>query len=310
MMFLVSVIWGVAGPVIKFTLNDFPPLIFLTYRFAISSTVALIYLSLTKERFPSTPKRLGAVFLYSILAVTLGLGLIFFGFEKTTSLTGSTLSSLAPLMMVVAGAIVLKEHVTKNERVGIAITFLGTLFLVASPLITNGKTQFEVFGRIEGNALLVFGHIIDVGGALLMKIILRHKISPAMLTHLSFIIGLLTIGALTFYVYSPQIIWQTITTASLTSHLGVWFMALFSGTLAYTLRNRAVKTIEVSEAAIFSYLYPLWAAPLALLWLGEKITPVFLLSAAVIAIGVVIAEYKRRQKKTKRHRRHRRRRMV
>lgn len=305
-MLAVSVIWGVAGPVIKFTLSDFPPLIFLAYRFSLSSMVALIYLSLTHEQLPGTSKRLGAVLLYSLLAVVLGLGLIFFGFEKTTSLTGSMLSSLGPLMTIAGGAILLREHVTKTEKIGIGITFLGTLLLVVSPLVTNGKTRLEVFGRIEGNALLVLGNIIDVGGALLMKIILRHKVSPAMLTHLSFIIGFLVVGPLAFYIHSPQTVWQTLTAAPLASHLGVWFMALVSGTIAYLLRNRAVKTIEVSEAAIFSYLYPLWAAPLSLFWLGETITPVFLAAAAVIIVGVVIAEHKRRKAKSRRRDRHRR----
>ena len=37
LLLVVSIIWGVAGPVIKFTLGYFPPIIFLTYRFALAS---------------------------------------------------------------------------------------------------------------------------------------------------------------------------------------------------------------------------------------------------------------------------------
>ncbi|PJA42810.1 EamA family transporter, partial [Candidatus Woesebacteria bacterium CG_4_9_14_3_um_filter_39_10] len=33
LLLIVAVIWGIAGPVIKFTLGGFPPLLFLTYRF-------------------------------------------------------------------------------------------------------------------------------------------------------------------------------------------------------------------------------------------------------------------------------------
>ena len=72
-------------------------------------------------------------------------------------------------------------------------------------------------------------------------------------------------------------------------------MAIVSGSLAYYLFNKAQKTIEISEASVFSYLYPLFSAPLAVLWLGESITPVFIIGGIIIAIGVTIAEVKKKR---------------
>ncbi|HEB14007.1 MAG TPA: EamA family transporter, partial [candidate division WWE3 bacterium] len=46
------------------------------------------------------------------------------------------------------------------------------------------------------------------------------------------------------------------------------------------------------EAALFLYLEPVFAAPLAYLWLGESITPTFIIGAAVIAAGVILTEYR------------------
>ena len=82
MMLLVSIIWGVAGPVIKYTLDYFPPLVFLSYRFAISTIIALLYFTWTKERVPTSPKKFGGILLYSLLAVPVGLGFIFFGLDR------------------------------------------------------------------------------------------------------------------------------------------------------------------------------------------------------------------------------------
>ncbi len=292
MLLLVSIIWGIAGPVIKFTLGEFPPLIFLSYRFAISSVIALVYFSTTRTHLPTKSKDFGLVTLYGLFSVTIALGLLFFGFDKTTSLTGSLLTAMAPLAVVVTGAMFLKEHVTGRERLGISIAFAGTLFTVIAPLF-NGAAG-DLIGSIEGNGLIVASIVVDTIATLLVKVILRTRISAETLTHLSFIIGFLTIGPLALFFYPWQAIISTIMHASLLAHAGVWFMAILSGTLAYTLRNKAVKTIEVSEASIFSYLYPLWAAPLAVLWLGEKLTLPFLVGAGVIAIGVTIAEYKKK----------------
>ena len=70
-------------------------------------------------------------------------------------------------------------------------------------------------------------------------------------------------------------------------------MAFLSGSLAYYLGNKAQKTIEIGDAAVFSYLYPIFSTPLAVLWLGEKITPMFIIGGIIITIGVVMAEIKK-----------------
>lgn len=303
-LLIVSIIWGAAGPVIKFTLHDFPPLVFLTYRFALSSIIACVYFSRIKEKVSINPKTIFPMLLYSLLAVTFGLGLLFFGFDKTSSLSGSLISAMAPLALVIASAEFLKERVTHAERLGIGLAFAGTIITVVGPLfIKDGALSF---GAFEGNMLIVASLIVDTIAAILVKVIMRRGISPAFLTHVSFMIGLMTIAPIAIASSTLGGIAGYIFRAPLSAHLGVWYMAILSGTLAYTLRNRAVKSIEVSETAVFSYLYPLWAAPLSLWWLGETITQQFFIGAGLIAIGVLIAEYKR-SKRIGRHQRRRRR---
>ncbi|PIP57395.1 hypothetical protein COX03_03365, partial [Candidatus Woesebacteria bacterium CG22_combo_CG10-13_8_21_14_all_39_10] len=52
LLLIVAVIWGIAGPVIKFTLGGFPPLLFLTYRFGLSTLVAVILFAFLGFHFP------------------------------------------------------------------------------------------------------------------------------------------------------------------------------------------------------------------------------------------------------------------
>lgn len=297
-MLIVSVIWGFAGPVIKFTLHDFPPLVFLSYRFAISSTIAFIYFSYTKSKF-SAKTNWGQIFLYSFLGVTLGLGLLFFGFDKTTSLTGSLLSSSAPIMLVIAGALFLHERVAKHEKTGITIAFLGTLFIVLAPFLATRAGV--ALGSVEGNTLIMLSILVDTFASILVKFIVREHTSPVTLTHISFIFGFITLFPIAVAFHSIDGLLYVIRSAPLSAHLGVWYMALLSGTLAYTLRNKAVKSIEVGETAVFTYLYPLWAAPLALFWLGETINGYFWVGATIIALGVIIAEYKKRSTKRRKY---------
>lgn len=298
LLLIVSIIWGVAGPVIKFTLNDIPPLIFLTYRFAVSSIAAFVFWSIHPPRIRHFSGKLFHIILYSVLNVSLGLGLLFFGFDKTSSIMGTVISATGPILTTIAGALLLHEHVTGMERAGISIALFGTLLTVIGPIfLGDGKTMIS---SVEGNILIIASLLAGAGGAVVAKVSLRERISPFTLASLSFLIGFLTLLPITLWQYSLEEIVRTIASAPLSAHLGVWYMALLSGTLAYTLQNRAMRTIEVGEASIFGYLMPIWAAPLAVFWLGESLTFPFMIGGTIIAIGVVIAEYKRRSRKPKR----------
>jgi drug/metabolite transporter (DMT)-like permease len=71
-------------------------------------------------------------------------------------------------------------------------------------------------------------------------------------------------------------------------------MAVFSGTIAYTLNNLGQKTIELSEAALFAYIYPIFSAILAVVLLQEKLTPVAVIGSVITFAGVLLAEIKKK----------------
>jgi drug/metabolite transporter (DMT)-like permease len=56
-----------------------------------------------------------------------------------------------------------------------------------------------------------------------------------------------------------------------------------------------VRKIEVSEAALYGYLQPVFALPAAYLLLGELPTRYFLLGGVLIGVGVLLTEYKKHQ---------------
>src|SRR5258706_14000934 len=108
---LVTIIWGIAGPVIKLTLKELPPFIFLTYRFLISGIIALPILSLTHFKFH---KEFGVnvkIIASAVLNTTGALGLLFWGIEKTSLLQSSLIIVFGPVLSVISGYYLLKVHV-------------------------------------------------------------------------------------------------------------------------------------------------------------------------------------------------------
>ncbi len=285
-----AAIWGAATPIIKFTLGGVSALTFLTYRFALSAGLALLSLPFGGLKLPPSPRPRILSFLYGFLVSTVSLGLLFLGLEKTTVLDSTLITMIGPLLILAAGALFFRERITRQERFGIGVALFGTLLTTLEPLLQNGTA----ISQLKGNLLIILYLIANTAAVVLVKELMRLGVSAVSLTNLSFLIGFLTILPLTVLTSGGANLVSAISSLAPPYHLGVLYMALISGSLAYALWTRAQKTIEVGEAALFSYLYPLFSAPLAIFWLKERVTLTFLAGAIIVAVGVFIAEWKGR----------------
>lgn len=289
-LLIVSLIWGMAAPIIKYTLEGFSPGIFLTYRFFISAIIAIFFFIFFGIKLPKDKKTIIFVLLYGLIFTSIGLGLLFLGINKTSSIDSNLISAMSPIVIAIAGVLFLKEHVTKKESMGFLIALTGTFIMIVEPVFKNGAS----FGGLEGN-LLVFASVISGAfTSVLSKKILRKGVDAITVTNLSFIVG--------FIAFAPFILpsmfntnFQAITSVPFSYHLGVFYMAALSGTFAYILWHRAQKSIEISEVGLFAYLYPVFGIPLAVVWLNEKITIPIIIGSIIIAIGVFLAEYKKKR---------------
>lgn len=292
MLLLVSLIWGAASPIVKNTLTWFDPWLFLTYRFFLSTLIAIPYLFVMQTPFPKkTPDKI-LLLATSIVSAPLSLFLFFEALTKTTALSGSLITAAGPLFLIFGGFLFFRDRIRSHEKLGIIITITGTLFTVFGPLLLNG--QMDTLGNFEGNAIMLLAVLTDIIAALLSKEAMKKGINPTLVAQFQFIVGFIIFVPLLLSRQSAESAITTLINAPLAAHLGAIFMAVFSGTIAYTMRNIALKTTEVSESAIYQYLQPLWSAILAVLWLHESITSSYIIGGIVIAIGVVIAEQKKK----------------
>ncbi len=285
-LLIVAIIWGVAVVIIKYTLGGFSPLIFLTYRFFISTVIAIIFFLFVGFKPPKDRKTLLLTLFNGFLISTVSLGLLFLGTNNTTSIDANLISSITPILVAVAGVLFLNEKVTKRESVGILIALTGTIITIIGPSLGNGKTSFF------GNLLVLASVIVTVATAVFAKIVLRNKVDPLFATNVSFIVGFITLVPFA----ARELLdsnFKVITSVPFGFQVGVFYMAILSGTLAYFLWHKAEKSIEIGEVNLIAYLYPIFGTPLSIFWLKEKVTTFFLAGLVVIAIGVFLAEWKK-----------------
>jgi len=338
---LAVMIWGIATPVIKATVEYVPPFSFLAIRFWISCIIALpmsiYYLSKVKLNKTRTRYLLTASFIGHIAA----LSLYFTGLNRTGSVEASLISSLAPLVVAVMGFFILKEIIKRKQIEGILIAFLGTLIIVFEPL-----PKIALFG----NLLFVSGMIFDSFYSIYVKKYLAEDkvITAFMQISLSFVFAAIVFTPLAvieqygYYNKSTELSQQECTIADIdkfqnnsgvlcdnvgchtiknpeyycmiaqehenfaqftttniqkylsqSTKYGIIYMALISGLLGYVLYVMGLKYIEASEAAVFYYLQPLFGVPIAIIFLKESITSIFIIGAILVAFGIILAERKK-----------------
>jgi len=296
-LLLVSAIWGVASPVIKYTLNFLSPYAFLFWRFLLTSAVFLPFFIHFVKSHPLKLNHLPKLAFLGFLGTPLTLILLFLGYEKTTSIDGIIISATAPIFIVLGGALFLKEKVTKLEKIGLVIALVGSLTTVAQPLLEGKALASQNF---EGN-VLVFGSVLSWTAFTLLSKKEFPNYHPFVIAAFCFFIGLLTITPL--FLFEQKSPLPTLTSRP-TSHFspsllinhpafpGILYMSLLSSVIAYTLYEYGLSLIEASEATLFAYLQPIFAAPLSFFWLNESISRAFLAGTSLIIIGIFLTEYK------------------
>jgi drug/metabolite transporter (DMT)-like permease len=279
-----ALIWGFAPPIIKYTLNFVNPVEFLFIRFLIVSIIILPFFVIKFKEHPFKIKDLPLLLLVALCGTSFTLGLLFWGLSKTSAMDSAVIAATCPLMIVAAGAIFLKEIITKQEKIGLGFAFLGTMIAVVSPLF-NGKMFHS--GNITGNLLIFLSNITWASYSILSKKLTK-KYPSFNITAFSFFVGLITFLPLFLIQNSSLII-------KIPAIPGILYMSLFGSIIAYFTYTYGFSLIEASEATLFTYLQPLFTAPLAVLWLKEAIYLPFIIGAVFIALGVFLTEYKKKR---------------
>lgn len=274
-----------SSPIIKQSLSDISVFQFLFIRFVIA-TILFSPIFLSNYQKPAKPLSLKLILLLSILGTPLTLIPLFLGLQLTTSLEASFISAMNPIFIIIGGVILLREIISKREEVGLAITLFGTLFLAFEPLILHANTVSVSF---LGNSLILLSNFFWAIFVLLSK---RVKADPLTVSMFSFFISIPFFFVLTL-LYTPT---QSLIIPPLSSFAfyGILYMAICGSIIGFWTRSAGQESIQASEAAIITYLQPLFALPLSYFWLHEPVSPALIISLAIVALGVFISETRKK----------------
>lgn len=287
---LMVLIWGVNYSLMKRTFAEIPPHPFNALRMLVSTPVFLAAIVIAR-RAARRGVAVSRIFYTDTPFTTsdkwrlLGCGLVghflyqsaFVAGVAATSVSNSALIvGATPVVVAIASAALGHERIGRLHWLGAATSAFGIYLVVGHGAALGGA-------HLKGD-LLVIASVACWGAYSLgaARLIQRH--SPLFVTGMTFAIGCGPYVLATL----PQSLaldWAALPAWVYASAIG---SSLFALCLAYVIWYTGIQAIGVARTSLYSNLVPVAAMAFAVLWLGERITPVKAVGTAAVLTGLFL----------------------
>lgn len=277
---LVTFLWSTSWVLIKFALDEIPPLIFAGLRYMLAFLILLP--GLWRHRFEVRELLITEWVRLIVLGVvfyTLTQGGQFLTLAHLDAVTFSLLLSFTPVLVALFGIVALREVPSLVQWGGILLFLVGVV-VYFYPLSVSGEEALGLglagFTVCANAAAAVLGRSVNRGST----------IPPLLVTTISMGVGatcLLGIGLAV----------QTMPAVSLAGWASIVWLAVVSTALAFTLWNRSLQRLSAVESSVINNTMLAQIAVLAWLFLGERITPRDVVGLVLAMAGILIAQVRR-----------------
>jgi drug/metabolite transporter (DMT)-like permease len=270
----ISAMWGSAYLFIKLLVNDVPPFALAAMRTGVAAlALALMFLSMRQRLNISRGQWLDMLVLGTtngwLPNVLTALALLEIESAKAGMINAST-----PLFTMLLAHIWMRDEKLQATKVFWLIVGFAGIFLLIGPEAVLGAT-----GSLVGHLLIVGVAVCYAVGTVYGR--WRRPANPAHLA-LGQLVCASVPAALISLAIEPNwhIDWQPLTVFS------VLTLGIFCSALPAVLYLNLLRRSQATDAAMVSYLVPVWAAALGVLVLGEPLTWSAVVGCAVVLLGV------------------------
>ena len=213
-----------------------------------------------------------------VVGYGISLGFQFVGTNLSTAANGALVTSATPAFVLVFAAWILSERITSRRLLALGLSTLGVV-IVLDP--RNARLSPDLFW---GNISLIAAALTWALYSVLIRKMTRDlPVLPVSL--LTFLGGLpLTIPASFLELKS-----MGLDSVNFGVVLGILYVGVISTGLAMFLWNTAFARLEAGVASLTFFAQPIVGAGLGALFLGEQLTPLFLIGGVMIGLGLILA---------------------
>ncbi|MCP4357145.1 MAG: EamA family transporter [Chloroflexi bacterium] len=293
----VTFLWSTSWVLIKFGLEEIPPLTFAGLRYMLAFLTLLPFLwrqpdlakngEATSESVFRLPSSLTSLTRNDWLRL-LGLGVVFYALTQGSQFVAlayapavsiTLILSFTAVVVALLGILFLGERPNGGQWLGMLLALVGAIVYFYP--FGLAQAQFigivaAVVGMLANSVSAVLGRYVNRGGA----------IRPLTVTVVS-----MGIGALVLLV--GGIIWQGLPALRWQSWAIIGWLAVVNTAVAFTLWNHTLRTLSAMESTVVNNTMTVQIAILALLFLGETINGRELLGLAAVIAGTLLVQVRR-----------------
>lgn len=276
LLIVMAVVGGSTSPLAKYTLQVFPPVTYIFFRFLIAAMIILPFAWNEMKRL----KRNELLSLVGLsLLATVNIFLFTYGIHLTSAIVGQTLYVGVPVMAILATYILHTEPITSRKVGGIVLGFIGSLSIILLPAWEKGAI---IGGNIWGNLLIMIAVISFTFYSVLSKRYLKQHLPIVVTAMFMLTTCIVSFLILPFEMATTGSWW---TRLRWPSTLSILYLGVMGTGLFYYIYQYAIKKVGSIMATLLFYLLPVTSFLWAYLLLGEVITVEFILGAILVFSG-------------------------
>lgn len=270
-------IWGGMYVVSKVVLEVIPPFSLLAIRLILGAgTLGVVLLFRRGSRL--TSRQMRDSFLVGFVGYGISLGFQFVGTKLSTASNGALVTSATPAFVLLFAPFLLKEKTTSRGWIALGIASLGVLAVI------DPRTA-------DFSSSLFMGNLSLLAAALtwaLYSVLVRKVTQAADLLASSAVMLLGGIpSSILFGLF--EIRSQGIGEITIGIIGGILFLGVISTALAMFLWNYAFAELPAAAASLTFFAQPVVGTLLGWFFLGDTVTPLFLLGGMLIGAGLIIS---------------------
>lgn len=272
---LVPALWGLGFALAKVGMDQFPPFMIMSMRFALS---ALVLVWFVKPPWG----HMRHIFLIAMISATIQYGFTFYGLKNLDAPTAIIVVQLEAPFLAILGAVFLRETLGWKKIVGMVLAFGGVGLIAGEP-------------RLDGSLLYV--SMVCIGA-------LTWAIGQLLIRKLKEVDGLTMLAWVSMFA-APQMFvasllletgqQEAIRNASMQQWGIVLYLGLVMTAIGYSAWYTLVKSVPFSSIAPFLLLTPVTTIIFGYFVIGDVLTMTMVMGSVLVLGGIAITSIQKRK---------------
>jgi len=277
MIFILAFIWGGSFLFGRILMLEWPPFTVVFLRVAIAALTLWIFLIFARKSFPIDGGLFGAIIIMGILNNVIPFSLILIGQQEIGSGLASVVNAMTPIWtLIIANFMTADEKFSTGKVFGILLGFVGVAVLIGDDLLRG-------LAASAWAQAAVLGATISYGFAGVFGKRFRNQ-DPLVISTGQLTASSLVLLPIMLILEDPM----SISAPDLEMIVSMLGLSVLCTAIAYVLFFRILASAGATNVSLVTFLVPISAILLGMVWLGETLTPANVIGMVLIVGGLVL----------------------